>query len=94
MIPFKAYRPSLSLRPYIKMYFWGHDNIPPKIRRMVPYGETALCIYKINGVTYNGSAPHHLCLSGPTNTFQEIAAANGQIEVIVVHFTKLGAHLT
>ena len=60
---------------------------------MVPYGETALCIYKINGVTYNGSAPHHLCLSGLTNTFQEITSGDGLIEVIVIHFTTLGAHL-
>lgn len=92
MIEFHTLLPHISLRPYIKMYFWGRDANPPDVQRIVPNGEMGLWFYRGNKVKYVGRGEVQSCLSGQPVTFLDISS-RGEIEIVGAHFTVLGACL-
>ena len=80
------------MRPYIKMYFYGRDTRPPLVQRIVPNGETGLCFYRGNKVTYSGVGEVGSCFASQTMHYIDIKA-HGGIEIVGAHFTVLGARM-
>lgn len=72
------------------MYFYGYDTRPPLVQRTVPNGETGICFYKKDKVTYNGVNEVRSCYAGQTMHYTDIMS-NGSIEIVGAHFTVLGA---
>ena len=92
MVQFSTRLPDTRLLPYIKMYFWGKDENPPKVQRIVPNGEMGLCVYRGTPVIYDGEGERWSCLSGQSLRYQDIVS-HGKIEIVGAHFTTLGARL-
>lgn len=93
MTQFLSRLPEASLRPYIKVYFWGYDCNAPKVQRIVPNGEMGLCFYRSNPVIYDGVGSVDSCLSGQSLHYQDIISTDGKIEIVGAEFTTLGACL-
>ena len=91
MVTIKTRLPIPSLRPYVKMYFWGKDEESPLVQRIVPNGEMGLCFYLNQPVLYNGVGERRSCLSGQSLHYHDIVS-DGRIEIVGAHFTILGAH--
>ncbi|MGN0032465.1 MAG: helix-turn-helix domain-containing protein [Candidatus Limimorpha sp.] len=92
MVEFSCRRPDTRLSPFVKMYFWGKDDSPPLIQRTVPNGEMGLCFYRNSSVIYKGVGDIQSCIAGQSTIFQDIIS-KGPIEIVVAHFTTIGAHL-
>ena len=92
MVTIKTRLPIPSLRPYVKMYFWGKDDEAPLVQRIVPNGEMGLCFYLNQPVIYDGIGERRSCLSGQSLHYLDIVS-DGRIEIVGAHFTTLGAHV-
>ena len=92
MVTIKTRLPIPSLRPYVKMYFWGKDEESPLVQRIVPNGEMGLCFYLNHPVIYDGIGERRSCLSGQSLHYHDIVS-DGSVEIVGAHFTTLGAHV-
>ena len=84
--------PDIRLRPYIRMYFWGHDPNPPLVQRVVPNGEMGLMFYRDNTTKFDGIKTMHSCLKGQSVRYHDIIS-NGGIDIVCINFTVLGARI-
>ena len=82
--------PHPLLRPYVKRYFWGHDDHPPLAQRIVPNGEMGLLFFRDSTVTMDGCQMMRACFKGQSMRYHDIVSQQG-IEIIGAHFTILGA---
>lgn len=74
------------------MYFYGRDTRPPLVQRIVPNGETGLCFYRGDKVSYGGVGEVGSCFAAQTMHYTDIKA-HGGIEIVGAHFTVLGARM-
>lgn len=92
MIDFETLLPDPSLRPFVKMYFWGRDDNPPLAQRVVPNGEMGLMFYRNDNASLDGVQHMRSCIKGQSMRYHDIVARHC-IEIVGAHFTVLGARL-
>lgn len=92
MIELENHLPDVRLRPYIKMYFWGRDAMPPPSQRIVANGEMGLWFFRGGKTSLDGTRGMHACVMGQSVHYHDIVS-HGGIEIVGVHFSTLGARI-
>lgn len=85
--------PDARLRPFVKMYFSGVDDMPPEVQRIVPNGEMGLLFFRRGKVLLDGTDAMRCCIKGQSARYHDIVSPGGGIGVVGANFTLLGARL-